>query len=254
MFLPFEYINYYLAAKGRHGIHSPFAYDFIDKCVRLPIDKEFISKRDLLFSQLRKSSEIITIKDFGAGSKKMGTQRKVSSIFKNSSSEGKYADLLYRISKFYQPKQILELGTSLGVGSIHLQAGNTKSELITVEACPQTLAIAQKNFDEFDFTIQTINSSFQQYISQLKNETFDLVYIDGHHDGNALLTYLESIKPFIHNDTLIILDDIRWSNSMMTAWKIICNSEFYQVSIELLRIGIITPRKQQTKQHFVFRY
>ncbi|MFM7667033.1 MAG: class I SAM-dependent methyltransferase, partial [Bacteroidota bacterium] len=88
----------------------------------------------------------------------------------------------------------------------------------------------------------------------LKEETFDLVYIDGHHDGNALLAYLESLKPFIHNDTILILDDIRWSKSMMIAWRKICKSEFYNVSIELLRMGIITPRKQQTKQHFVFRY
>ncbi|MFM7667177.1 MAG: SAM-dependent methyltransferase, partial [Bacteroidota bacterium] len=111
MILPFEIINYYLVAKGRHGIHSPFAYEFIDKCVRIPIDKEFISKRELLFSDLKASTVAISVKDFGAGSKKMGAQRKVSAIFKNSSSKGKYADLLYRLSNFYQPKRILELGT-----------------------------------------------------------------------------------------------------------------------------------------------
>jgi predicted O-methyltransferase YrrM len=254
MILPLEYINYYLVAKGRQGIHSPFAYDFIDKCVRLPIDGEFISKRDLLFSDIKYSNEIISVEDFGAGSKKMGKQRKVSSIFKNSSSKGKYADLLYRLSNFYQPKRILELGTSLGIGTIHLQAGNKNSDIITVEACPKTLAIAQKNFQLFDLNIRTINSTFQQYISQLKQEKFDLVYIDGHHDGNALLAYLESLKPFIHNDTLLILDDIRWSNSMIRAWKNICKSDFYHVSIELLRMGIVTPRKQQIKQHFIFRY
>jgi predicted O-methyltransferase YrrM len=254
VFLPFEYINYYLVAKGRHGIHSPFAYDFIDKCVRLSLDQEFVSQRKLLFSDLRKSTEIISVQDFGAGSKKMSNQRKVSSIFKNSSSKGKYADLLYKISNFYKPNRILELGTSLGVGTIHLQAGNTASEIITIDACPETLYLAQKNFKNFNLTIKTINTTFQQYISGLKDEKFDLVYIDGHHDGEALLAYLENLKPFIHNDTLLILDDIRWSNSMLTAWRKIYKSEFYHVSIELLRMGIVTPRKQQNKQHFVVRY
>lgn len=254
MFLPFEYINYYLVAKGRHGIHSPFAYDFIDKCIKLPLDQEFILKRNLLFSELRESTELISVQDFGAGSKKMGCQRKVSSIYKNSSSTGKYADLLYRISKFYKPNRILELGTSLGIGTIHLQMGNTKSKITTVEACPETLVLAQKNFKRFNVNIKTINSTFHQYLSQLENDNFDLVYIDGHHDGDALMNYLECLKPFIHNDTLLILDDIRWSKSMLTAWKKIYKLEFYHVTIEFLRMGIITPRKQQTKQHFVFRY
>lgn len=252
--LLFEIINYYLIAQGRHGTHSPFAYDFIDKCVRVHLDQKFSAKRDSLFSELKYSNEIITVQDFGAGSKKMGKQRGIPSIFKNSSSKGKYADLLYRISNFYKPQKILELGTSLGVGTIHLQAGNMKSEIITVEACKETLAIAQKNFKQFDFNIKAINSTFQQYIEQLNEEKFDLIYIDGHHDGDSLLLYLEKLIPFIHNDTIVLLDDIRWSNSMNNAWKIICKSEFYNVSIELLRMGIITPRKQQTKQHFVFRY
>lgn len=254
MFLPLEYINYCLVAKGRHGIHSPFAYDFIDKCVNVPLDEEFLLKRNLLYDQLRKSTERISIQDFGAGSKKLGEKRAVKSIFHWSSSKGKYSDLLYRLSNFYKPKLILELGTSLGVGTIHLQAGNKKSEIITVEACPQTLALAEKNFKQFNFHIKTINSTFQHYISQLKEEKFDLIYIDGHHDGKALLAYLESLKPFIHNDTILILDDIRWSNSMITAWKKICNSEFYHVTFDLFRMGIIVPRKQQSKQHFTFRY
>jgi hypothetical protein len=58
----------------------------------------------------------------------------------------------------------------------------------------------------------------------------------------------------MHNDTLLILDDIRWSKSMLNAWKEVCNSDSFHVSIDLFRMGIITPRSQQTKQHFVFRY
>ena len=254
MFLPFEIIKYYSAAKGRHGIHSPFAYDFIDKCVKIELDEEFSLKRDLLYTQLTQSNELITIQDFGAGSKKLGNKRMVKSVFKHSSSKGKYADLLYRISNFYKPKRILELGTSLGVGTIHLQAGNSKSEITTIEACPETLAVAIKNFKTFNLNIHTINNTFHQFISNFKDKKFDLVYIDGHHDGDALLSYVDRLKPFMHNDTLLILDDIRWSNSMLNAWKEVCHSDSFHVSIDLFRMGIITPRSQQTKQHFIFRY
>ena len=56
-----------------------------------------------------------------------------------------------------------------------------------------------------------------------------------------------------HNDTMIILDDIRWSSSMINAWKEITSSIDYHVSIDLFRMGIILPRKQQIKQHFVLK-
>ena len=252
--LPFEIIKYYLVAKGRHGIHSPFAYDFIDKCLTIKLDNEFISKRDALYFEMADSTKVITVQDFGAGSKKMGKQRNVSSIFKNSSSKGKYADLLYRISKFYKPNHILELGTSLGIGTLHLQAGHNDSSITTVEACEETLAIAQANFKQINVEIQTKLDKFESYISSLKEEKFDLIYIDGHHDGMALMKYVENLMPHMHNDTLLLLDDIRWSNSMIQAWKQLAKSDYFNVSIDLRRMGILTPRKQQSKQHFVFRY
>ena len=39
-----EIIKYTWKAKGRHGIHSPFVYDLIDKCFRKPISSQDISK------------------------------------------------------------------------------------------------------------------------------------------------------------------------------------------------------------------
>ena len=254
MILPLEIIKYYLAAKGRHGIHSPFAYDFIDQCVRIKLDDEFIKKRNLVYSTLIHSSKVISIQDFGAGSKKMGNKRLVSSIFKNSSSKGKYADLLYRISNFYKPNNILELGTSLGIGTIHLQGGHDNSSITTIEACEETLKIAEESFEKFNFKVTSKLNKFDEYISSLKEEKFDLIYIDGHHDGIALKRYIEKLLPHIHNETLLLLDDIRWSNSMLKAWEELKKSELFHVSIDLFRMGILTPRKQQAKEHFVFRY
>lgn len=250
-----HYIQYRLKAKGIHGIHSPFVYAFVNECLCTKIDKKFLSKRKILFKILKNNPLILEINDFGAGSKKLGYKRKVSDIFKTSSSRGKYSLLLYKLSSFYSPEHIVELGTSLGIGAIHLKAGNVKTKLTTIEACGNTLTAARKNFKFFDFeSIHSIHSTFDDFFRQNDHPIYDLVFIDGHHDGKALERYLEQLKSHTHNETIFILDDIRWSDSMFLSWTKIINDPHFHVSIDLFRMGIIIPRIQQEKEHFTIKF
>ena len=47
-----------------------------------------------------------------------------------------------------QPGHSLELGTSLGLGSIAISLGNPDGHLLTVEGCPNTFQIAHKSFQK----------------------------------------------------------------------------------------------------------
>ena len=88
-----------------------------------------------------------------------------------------------------------------------------------------------------------MNSTFYDYIKSLNEESFDLIFIDGHHDGEALKYYLKLLSNYIHNDTVIVLDDIRWSNSMFNAWhkikleKISLKHGFFRCSHETSSAG-----------------
>ena len=249
-----EYIKYLVSSKKRHGIHSPFIYDLSDKCLKISYSERDHQKLKSFAKLNRSNPETIAITDHGAGSKHMNNQRKVKDIFKNSSSKGKYGKLLYQLAKHYKPDRVLELGTSIGNGTLQFSLGNHDALITTVEGCPETARIAQNNFNSLELqNIELINSTFDDYFSNLKQASFDLVFIDGHHDGNALLRYLAIITPFVHDDTIIILDDIRWSKSMLKAWHQIVSSENYSVSIDLFRIGIILRRSQQHKEHFTLR-
>jgi predicted O-methyltransferase YrrM len=249
-----EYINYRFKAKGRHGVHSPFVYSFLNECLSTKIDKKNKNLRQNLFKILKNNNLEIEITDFGVGSKKLNNKRKISKIFSTSSSKGKYGDLLFKIANFYQPKHTLELGTSLGIGSIQISLGNSSSLMTSIEACKNTYQEALKNVAFLNLTnIQIINSTFSEYISKLSNESFDLIFIDGHHDGKALINYIADLQAFSHNDTIFILDDIRWSQSMFEAWNEIINNNEFHLTIDLFRMGIIIKRHQQEKEHFILK-
>lgn len=250
----FEYINYLWNAKGRHGTHSPFVYEFVDNCLRETVNNDFIKERNLLFESLKKNHNSITIQDFGVGSKRLSNERIIADIFNTSSSKGKFGKLLYQLSAYYKPKRILEFGTSLGIGSIHLSKGNNSAHIVTVEACEETHLEALKNFKQMNCeNIESIKSTFDEFLLSYSGKPFDLVFIDGHHDGEALKRYLHQLDLLTHNDTIFILDDIRWSNSMLEAWKSIVASSKFHVTMDLFRMGIVLKREQQEKEHFTVK-
>lgn len=244
-----EYIKYKLKAKKRHGVHSPFLYEFGDKCLKINLDQKHQMKIDLLTNELIIDNRQIEVTDLGAGSKKMNDQRKIKKIFKNSSSKGKYGRLLYQISQHYKIQNALELGTSLGIGSSYISFGNNP-KLTTIEGCPNTFELAKENFKKLGIAPNIINAEFDSYLSTLNDEKFDLIFIDGNHNGEATIKYVNQLKQHSHSNTFFILDDIRWSDDMYLAWNQLVSDNYFHVSMDLFRIGILLPRTEQEKEHF----
>ena len=253
MNIVFEYIKYKWNAKGRHGIHSPFVYDLVDKVFKISFSSSNSKLLKQTFKSLENNKKTITIKDFGAGSHKLGNQRSIQQIFRVSSSKGHYGKILFQLSNHFQPKQILEFGTSLGIGTLHFHLGNPDSIITTIEACPETLNFTKNFLNDKVSNVSFIESTFSDFLNQISTEKYDLIFVDGHHDGKATIDYMQKLDIHSHNDTIFILDDIRWSDDMFEAWNILRNSEKYNVSIDLFRMGILIPRKQQVKEHFILR-
>ncbi len=255
MISAFEYIKYLFNSKNRYDIHSPFVYDFVNSCFKLKFDNSFKRQRKSLTSTYLRNQNKILITDAGAGSKKLGNERIVSRIFKTGSTKGKYADLLFKLVNYYQPSRILEMGTSLGFGTFHLAAGNAKGKVLSIDACTNTQNTARSSLDKFELdNIEFINDTFSHFFKKYHGDKFDFVFVDGHHDGNALKDYMTTLEKFSHENTIFVLDDIRWSKSMKDAWLELIKMEKYHVSIDLFRMGILIKRPHQAKEHFVIKY
>lgn len=249
-----EYIKFLWKAKKRHGTHSPFIYKMVDECFTIQVNTEDKKQIKTLISQLKQDDSKIQVADFGVGSKSLKKERKISSILKISSSKGKYARLFYQLSAFYKPESILEFGTSLGIGTIHFAKGNPTAQITTVEACPETARVATQNFSKLGIeNIQLINKTFENFLKENELKEYDIIFIDGHHDGIALARYVDLLFPHIKDNTFVILDDIRWSDSMFDSWKKLVADNRFHVSIDLFRMGVLLKRPEQRKEHFIIR-
>ena len=101
---------------------------------------------------LLENPNTIEVTDFGAGSKVFKSNtRAINQIASNAGISKKRAELLFRITNYFQPSTILEIGTSLGLATSALTLGNQKAKITTLEGCPNTLHVTQKQFEEFGF-------------------------------------------------------------------------------------------------------
>ncbi len=243
--------------KYGYGIHSPFLYSLIRECF-LAKDKLFVLPEvEQVYRQLRKDDRVIKVLDLGAGSKKMlSEERKISDIAKYSVMPLKYRVLLRKLVAYFKPGNILELGTSLGITSLYLSL-DTTATLTTVEGDKGIAAIAQRNLDLFAGRAKTelINASFDDFIDEVENFSYDMILVDGNHTYEATLGYFEKISAKNAAGSAIwIFDDIYWSEGMTRAWKAIIHEPAITLSLDLCRLGIAFTDKRLSKQSFVIRY
>src|SRR5690349_109263 len=143
-----KYSSYYLTAlNGRgHGIHSPFVYDFVRKVLNDKRNFYAYNQVEALRRKLLQDETILEVEDFGAGSAISKTnQRSIASIARNAAKSKKWAQLLFRIVNYYQPKHVLELGTSLGISTAYMALANPQAQLVTAEGSRAIAAQAKKN-------------------------------------------------------------------------------------------------------------
>jgi len=250
-----SYIKFIRLSKNRHGVHSPFVYDLVTKCFN---DKKKYPEYDILKSHrkaLLSDSSMIEMKDFGQGSRVFkGNARKISSVVKNAGMRKKRQKLLFRLAKYLNSENLLEMGTSLGLGTVAFSLSNEFAAIHTVEGCPNTLGKAQEYFEKFNLhNIQIHQKIFNDFLAENISEKYDLIFIDGDHNGERTLGYFNSLLKNVHNDSIIIFDDIYWSKDMTAAWQQIIANEKVTVSIDTFQWGMVFFRKEQSKQHFVIR-
>ena len=259
-----SYLKFLFHSKNEHGVHSPFVFDLVTKCfydnTKHPEYEVLKSYRKSLLA----NKNTIEVTDFGAGSRVFKSNtREISKIAQTAGITPKNAELLFRIVRYFQPKSVLEIGTSLGLATSALSLGNKNSNIITLEGCPNTMATAKKMFQVSSFkfpnnNVEFVNTEFNLYFENFKPETlnlkpqiFDLVYFDGNHSKKATLDYFEALLPTISNDSVWIFDDIHWSADMEEAWEIIKKHPKVSVTIDTFQWGIVFFRTEQVKEHFI---
>lgn len=250
-----RFLKFYFQAWTQYRVHSPFIFTFCQEV--LDDNREFyaFSQLETLREFLIADTSKIEVTDLGAGTQsRLGATRSVRAIAQSALTSPLYCRFLFRTLLLYKPKTILEMGTSLGLSTLYLAKAASQAKIITLEGCPNTAAIAQKNFDRYEATnIELRAGPFQDTLSPSLQDlqTLDFAFIDGNHRQAPTLDYFEQCLVTIDNHSILVFDDIHWSEEMEAAWEQIKAHPRVTASVDLFFMGIVFFRKDFVKkQHF----
>jgi len=265
MYSPFriaqKYLHYYLtAANGKgHGIHSPFVYDFVRNVLMDRTEYPGYKEVENLRSQLLKDNTVLEVEDMGAGSATGASRRRtVASITRHAAKRKKWGQLLFRIVRRYGALNILELGTSLGISTSYMALANMHARIVTGEGSVQVAQYARRNFDALKLhNIQLAVGNFDYTLNDMLAQLpqVDLAFIDGNHRFEPTLRYFNQVVRKTHPASVIVLDDIHWSEEMEEAWENIQLHPAVKLTIDLFFFGLVFFNEDiKVKQHFTIRF
>lgn len=259
LFLIKQYFIYLLKRKSAHGVHSPFVFEFVHEVLQDDRHYYAFDEIEKLRLVMYANEKLLEIEDFGAGSHKQNnTKRKVKDIAKTAGRNAKYGALLFRIVQKYRPMSVVELGTSMGLGTAYLAMANKDAVVTTIEGSKEIAAQAGRHFAQWGLqNVKQYIGNFDEVLSGILKEMkkVDILFVDGNHRKEPTIRYFEMAKPFLQESSVVIFDDIHWSPEMHAAWQIIKRDSRVTLSIDLFYFGIVFFKKEfKEKQDFVLKY
>jgi predicted O-methyltransferase YrrM len=255
-----RYLKYSLLShhKRGHGIHSPFIFDVVTKIFRNKTDPDLVLTVERIRKKMISDKRRITVNDLGSGSGGLKTKpRKVSDVALNSPVPPKYGKLLSNMAAAFGEPVMIELGTSLGISTMYLAGSCRNATVYTIEGCHETASIARQNFVEAGFNnIKMAEGSFDDVLPEILASGVKpgLVFIDGNHRKEPVIRYASDIAMISDSKTVIIIDDINYSEEMAEAWRELKQHKKVTVSIDIFRMGILFFREGISHNNYVIRY
>jgi len=248
------------------GIHSPFFFDLArhleggGRYVDVVYDKGLVKALEQiegLRQNLRRSSDCIEVHDCGAGSRVFKSKsREVRKIARYVIQSKRVAFALLRVLLFWRAQRrsvkILEMGTSLGLTTAYLAASGWEVE--TWEGCQQTANYARKNWKGLgcEDQIKSKVGTFKRLMEESQGG-WDVVFLDGHHDRDATLAYVECLKTKLNPGGAILVDDIVWSKGMKEAWAKLLEDPHWNATMNWRGKGWLFNRDGEIEQHLKLR-
>jgi len=220
----------------------------------MPDDPEIEAIR----SRFQRDEKVVEIVDFGAGSRISGkAMRTVRSIAHGGISPSKYSKLFTQFIRYFNCKNVVELGTALGINALYLARATPEVRVTSFEGCNTIADIAEQVIAQCGCAnIQIIRGNVDDTLPSFLRNTrdIDLLYMDANHTYEATLAYMDQVISRLSFRAVLIIGDIYWSKEMTRVWKDMKKRFPRAVCIDIYQCGIIIFDKNMPAADLRFAY
>jgi len=193
----FRLLHHYFLSRSKFDIHSPFVYKIFSEILK---DKKDYAEYHTPIKKKSNKYTPLSKKDYR---------------------------LLFRLSKYFKPKNILMLGSTDGKCASYLASGSPASFIISILDSIGLIAYPGM---------------------------FDMVFVLDDLPGKVIPDYFSRVMQHIHNDSVLIFCNIHGSKEMHEVWNEIINNSSVTITIDLFKLGLVFCKEELTKEDFILRY
>lgn len=125
-----------------------------------------------------------------------------------------YYGFLYHLAKNFKPQNMLEIGTFLGAGVLHLIEGNPEAKIVCVD-----IELPRRDLLETNPNITLIQGDSRSVVDQVaQHAPFELIFIDSHHAYEQTSRELALYKTMFAEGAVVLFDDIWINDGMRRFW------------------------------------
>ncbi len=263
LFRAWAWARFYWRADTKYQIHSPFVFQLVQDVLEDDRNYYLFGGIAALRTKLLSNSTAIEVTDFGAGpggshagnNAPLRRRTTIAQATARSASDPLQGERLFKLAQLASPQYLLELGTSVGLGTAYLAGGAPAgAKVVSLEGCPVLAGIARANLAALGIEKTTVVSgAFAETLPKTVAgmERLDLVYFDGNHQEQPTLGYFAQCLHKAHAESVFVFDDIHWSSGMEAAWNIIKDHPQVTLTVDFGGFACAFFRADhKTKQHF----
>lgn len=241
-------LGYLFRARTPGQLHSPFLFD----ALRFVFDnqRQYYAFREIerVRKSLSKSPVQVPPNDLGAPSRKASARnmRTIGDVIRISTSSAFKCQCLFRLATYMESQVIVEIGAAAGISTAYLASSSPRAEIHTLEGHPVlTDHIARVAGALEIHNIRIHPGPFEDTLPALLQDLdhFDLAVIDGNHRPGPTIAYYHLLKEKHTDESIIVVDDIRWTEEMWRAWCEMRDDVEVAAALDMFSFGVLLFRR-----------